>query len=98
APRKIEQSLSSLTEATLTVAIPVTLDGASGGVEVRRRSGQFTEEDESLLASMAQMAAVALQNARLYQAIEVNEERLGALVEAAPLAIVDLDLRKQARI
>ncbi|HVN50417.1 MAG TPA: GAF domain-containing protein [Acidimicrobiales bacterium] len=52
----------------------------------------FSPEDESALELIAQMGSVALENARLYQAVQGNEQRLRAVVESSPLAIAELDL------
>ena len=72
--------------------------GVVGAIIVTgKQQGRFTDEDEAILVSMAQLAAAALDNARLYQAVESNEERLRALVEAAPLAIVELSLGGEVR-
>src|SRR5439155_24062803 len=36
--------------------------------------------------------SVSLENARLYEAVQTSEDRLQALVDASPLAILELDL------
>ncbi|MHB8439761.1 MAG: GAF domain-containing protein [Acidimicrobiales bacterium] len=58
---------------------------------------EFPGEVESLLVLLAQMASVALENARLYQAVQGNEERLRAVVDSSPLAIAELDVHGQAQ-
>jgi len=55
--------------------------------------GPFNTEDESVMVLLAQMASVALMNARLYQAVQSNEHRLRTVVESSPLAIAEVDLR-----
>ncbi len=57
----------------------------------------FGPEDESVLLLLTQMGSEALENARLYQAVQGNEERLQAVVESSPLAIAELDLQGEAR-
>ena len=57
----------------------------------------FSYEDESVLVLLAQMASVALVNARLYQDVRANERRLRAVVEASPLAITELAVNGDAR-
>ncbi|HZT64504.1 MAG TPA: GAF domain-containing protein [Acidimicrobiales bacterium] len=57
----------------------------------------FSAEDESILVSMAQMGSVAVENARLYQAVQANGQRLSTLMESAPLAIIELDLEGNSR-
>jgi PAS domain S-box-containing protein len=82
----------------LSVPIPSTSMGVIGAIIVTgKQQGRFTDEDEAILVSMAQLASAALENARLYQAMKTDEERLRALVEAAPLGIVELDLRGDVR-
>jgi PAS domain S-box-containing protein len=56
----------------------------------------FSPEDESALELLAQMGSVSLENARLYQAVQGNEQRLRAVVESSPLAIAELDLEGRA--
>jgi PAS domain S-box-containing protein len=57
----------------------------------------FSAEDESVLLLLTQMASEALENARLYQAVQGNEERLRAVVDSSPLAIAELDLEGRAQ-
>ena len=59
--------------------------------------GAFSPEDEAILVSIAQMASVALGNARLYEEVQANGQRLETLMESSPLAIVELDLEAGAR-
>ena len=66
-------------------------------IVVLGRDRAFNAEDESVLVLLAQMATVALDNARLYQAVQGNEQRLQAVVESSPLAIAELDLHGTAR-
>src|SRR6202035_2215004 len=66
-------------------------------IVVLGRARPFNAEDESVLVLLAQMATVALDNARLYQTVQGNEQRLQAVVESSPLAIAELDLRGAAR-
>jgi PAS domain S-box-containing protein len=75
----------------LAVPIPVPPGSDPGVILVSgRQVGGFSDEDEAILVSMVQLAAAALENARLYHTVESNEERLEALVEATPLAIIEL--------
>jgi PAS domain S-box-containing protein len=80
-------------ESWLAVDITGTgLDVSVAIVLVGRDDPPFAEEDEAIVASMAQMAAAALANARLYGQVEANEERLRALLQSEPFAVIDLDL------
>ncbi|MGH9042609.1 MAG: GAF domain-containing protein, partial [Acidimicrobiia bacterium] len=62
-----------------------------------KTTGEFTGEDEAILVSLAQMASVAIANANLYESVRSGEQQLLALVEAAPLAILDLGLTGEVR-
>ncbi|MBN1179879.1 MAG: GAF domain-containing protein, partial [Anaerolineae bacterium] len=57
-------------------------DEVTGVIQVvNKRAGMFTEEDVKLLDSVASIAAVALQNARLYTAARERAEELALLNE-----------------
>jgi PAS domain S-box-containing protein len=53
--------------------------------------GVFTERDERLVSGIAAQAAVAIDNARLYQALRGSEDRLRVALEAAELGTWDFD-------
>ncbi len=44
--------------------------------------GRFTQEDETLLIGLAAQAAVALENARLYRAVQMRAQELNAIFES----------------
>jgi PAS domain S-box-containing protein len=94
------------------IAVPLMLHNRTlGALNARRAAGAipFSQEDLDLLSILGGQVAVALENARLYQAVqqELNErrqanqalreseERFRGVFEAGPLgmAIVDLDYR-----
>jgi PAS domain S-box-containing protein len=81
------------------MAVPLAESTGPGrrAIVVLGRTRSFNAEDESVLVLLAQMATVALDNARLYQAVQGNEQRLQAVVESSPLAIAELDLEGVAR-
>ncbi|HZU81049.1 MAG TPA: GAF domain-containing protein, partial [Acidimicrobiales bacterium] len=85
AARAVAQS-QRLVRAADWLAVPVTDRQALVVV----REGGFSGEGESILVLLAQMASVALENARLYQVVQDNEERLRAVVDSSPLAIAEL--------
>lgn len=54
-------------------------------------SGDFTREDETIILQLAQMASVAVENARLYRGAEAAQQRLAFLAEASTLLVSSLD-------
>ncbi|MDQ1488934.1 MAG: hypothetical protein QOJ23_1448, partial [Actinomycetota bacterium] len=62
-----------------------------------RESGMFTDDDGPLLVALGQLASVALDNAELYESVRAGEAHLLALVEASPLAILELELDGRVR-
>jgi signal transduction histidine kinase len=64
------------------LAAPLTLrNGQNGGlIQLSDKySGEFTEKDEAILVQLAQMAAVAIDNAQLYAEVEDKRIRLAEL-------------------
>ena len=55
--------------------------------------GLFTEEDLNLLVSLARQAAIAIQNARLFDEVGREKEYSESLVKSSPVAIVNIDER-----
>lgn len=53
--------------------------------------GDFTNEDEAIILQLAQMASVAVENARLYREAEAAQQRLAFLAEASTLLVSSLD-------
>lgn len=60
------------------VAVPIEFRGARLGVAeaINRRSGSFTPRDQAMLAALASSAAIAIENARLYQVEREQNLRL----------------------
>jgi PAS domain S-box-containing protein len=82
------------------LAVPLTDDeGTTKRVIVvfGKVGALFDDEDESVLVLLAQMAAVALRNAQLYQEVQANEQRLRAVLDSSPLAITELDFTGRPR-
>ena len=77
----------------------IVVEGAcsAGPVVGGMLASGFSYEDESVLVLLAQMASVALLNARLYQDVRASERRLRAVVESSPLAIAELAVNGDAR-
>lgn len=78
------------------VALPLLLRGATTGVIVVFRAAvnvAFTLADQALIEAFASQAAVAVQNARLYQAAVQEQQRLNAIIEQSADGVMILDRR-----
>jgi PAS domain S-box-containing protein len=76
------------------LAVPMTSqDGRSIGVIMLsdKAGGDFTAEDEAVLAQLAQIASVTIQNAHATEALRASEERLRATQEHANIALCEVD-------
>jgi PAS domain S-box-containing protein len=77
------------------LCVPLTARGKTLGAVVfasTRASGRvFTPETVALVEELARRAAVAVDNARLFQSVEASEERYHTLFETAALGIVYQD-------
>lgn len=75
------------------VALPlVTDDELLGAIYVFRLSGgAFSAADQALLAAFADQAAIAVRNARLYQAVSDEQRALAAVVDNSAEGIMILD-------
>lgn len=72
----IDQDTGFLTESILCVPL-VTRDKIIGVLEVfNKRSGPFTESDQMMLSSIANYAAIAIENARLHQSVIEDRDRV----------------------
>lgn len=81
--------------------VPITLGGVTFGVigAGQRKSGKpFSQRDERLLIAIADFAAIAIQNARLYKATDIalarRVQELTALNEVARAVTSSLDLSR----
>jgi GAF domain-containing protein len=54
----------------------------------KRFAEEFTTEDEELVELLARHAAVAIENAQLYERLETQEERLRFVIDQLPEAVV----------
>jgi PAS domain S-box-containing protein len=64
-----------------------------GVIAVWRTAGKpFTYTDLAFLASLARQAAIAIENAQLFAEIQRQKRFSEALIEASPVAIVQVDL------
>ncbi len=73
-------------------------DQARGVVAVRKLSPvDFADEDQEVLALLAQMASSALGAAELSRTVQSSEARLRVLIETAPVGIVEANVDGQVR-
>ena len=58
----------------------------------KNSGGEFTDEDEEILALFASQAATAVSNARIHRAEQQARANLEALVETSPVGVVVIDV------
>jgi PAS domain S-box-containing protein len=82
------------------VALPMTVrDGLVGVIYVLRREGSaFTISDRRVLSSFAGQAAIAVHNARLYQQVMHEKQRLDAIIENSGDGVMILDPAQQITV
>lgn len=75
------------------VSLPLSVDGElTGVIYVFRTSGAaFSENDQQVLQSFADQAAIALRNARLYESAVEEKRRLDALIDNSADGVLILD-------
>ena len=68
---------------------PLVIDGkAAGLLGLANKPGGFTDEDAQLATGLGELAAIALKNSRMLDALETSERRFRTLMETASDAIV----------
>lgn len=73
------------------LGVPITAHGEVLGnlyLTEKRFADEFTTEDEQLVELLARHAAVAIENARLYQQVESQQERLRFVIDQLPEAVM----------
>ncbi|MDP9310447.1 MAG: ATP-binding protein [Chloroflexota bacterium] len=78
------------------VGLPLLIRGRPIGMIVVFRAAvnvAFTVADRALIEAFASQAAIAVQNARLYQAAVQEQERLNAIIEQSADGVMILDRR-----
>ena len=79
------------------IALPLTFEERLLGLIYLFRGGSiaFSANDESVLSSFADQAAIAVRNAQLYQQVSAEKQQLDAIIEhgADGVMIVDPELR-----
>lgn len=74
--RRVDRDMEFTTQTLLTVPMR-TRDKVIGVIQiVNKRGGLFTERDLRLLSTIANQAAIAIENARLYARLKEEHERL----------------------
>jgi len=89
-----ERELALSLGVTSLLSAPLQVENQTLGVinVFNKRSGQpFTEEDQTLLKTLASQAAVILQNSRLHAAVEAERGMLEAILDSLGSAAVVLD-------
>ena len=79
------------------LGVPILLRGiAYGNLYLTEKAGgaDFTEEDEELVQLLAAQAAVAVENARLYEASTRWSDQLESLNEVATALVSEMDLQR----
>ena len=75
------------------VALPMTAgDQLVGAIYIfRAHGGRFSSDERQVLESFADQAAIAVNNARLYQEVAREKRRLDAIIEASADGVLILD-------
>jgi PAS domain S-box-containing protein len=82
------------------VALPLTLDDHLLGLIYLFRSGSiaFSENDQSVLASFVDQAAIAVRNAQLYQQVTAEKQQLDAIIQRSADGVMILDPALHIRV
>lgn len=82
------------------LALPITLQGEIIGLlwAANRKSAVFTEEDVDTLGRLAQQAAIAMANARLYAETKLKTARLEALIRVSHVMTSTLEPQRIAKV
>ena len=78
------------------LGVPILLRGRAFGnlYLTEKKSGSFTDEDEELVGTLASQAAVAIENAHLYEAATSWSEQLEALNEVGTALASEIELAR----
>ena len=80
------------------LAVPLIREHLMGALVVYRAAGQvFSSREVEYLSAFANQVAVALENARLYQALDVRAARLRSLAHLAQIVSSSLDMDEVLR-
>ncbi len=87
-------AITTTTVVQATLQVPLQVGDRIIGVLVvnnRRSSRAFSDSDQYLLAALADYAAIALENSRLYQAVQSSEARYRTIFANASDMVLILD-------
>lgn len=75
------------------IALPLIVQDVLSGVIYLFRSGSiaFTENDQAVLSSFADQAAIAVRNAQLYQQVTTEKRQLDAVIQHSADGVMILD-------
>lgn len=97
-PRLSRQQMAQIERATgitlrQVVALPMNVgDQTLGQIFIfRNTGGEFSANDRQVLEAFADQAAIAVNNARLYQQVAQEKTRLDAILEASADGVMILD-------
>ena len=77
------------------LGVPILLRGrAFGNLYLTEKDGSFTAADQELVETLASQAAVAIENARLYEAATAWSEQLEALNEVGTALASEIELAR----
>jgi two-component system, NarL family, sensor histidine kinase DevS len=88
-------------EMSSFLGVPIVLRGSAfGNLYLTEKHGgaQFTERDEEIVRLLAAQAAVAIENARLYEAARQWSRQLESLNEVSELLVAEADLSQLFRL
>jgi signal transduction histidine kinase/CheY-like chemotaxis protein/low affinity Fe/Cu permease len=96
----MDETVGFVTKSVL--AVPLKVKGkVIGAIEaVNKVEGDFSQEDVALLSSMAQWAAIAIENARLYEGIQQERASLAQRVaeRTVELSVANVELARAIRL
>jgi GAF domain-containing protein/ActR/RegA family two-component response regulator len=83
-------------EERASMAVPIRIEGAIEGLLLvgNRAARSFSDDDEAILAKLADHAAIAIQNARLLASSEAGRRTAESLADVGRLLAQSLDLRE----
>ena len=93
-PRGVQIPGSDKDEEERLMAAPLLARGRVIGMMAVWRTAPaelFTDEDLNFLVGLSQQAAIAIENARLFQEIGRQKQYFESLVEISPVAVVTMD-------